>query len=43
MRCLPGVKSKFVKRTFVSTDSEEYRQIALKWGAEAQRLISPVM
>jgi N-acylneuraminate cytidylyltransferase len=30
-----GVKSKFIKRTFVSTDSEEYRQVALKHGAEA--------
>lgn len=30
-----GVKSRFVTRTFVSTDSEEYRQVALKYGAEA--------
>merc|ERR1711920_1169909 len=30
-----GVKSKYISRTFVSTDSEEYRQVALKYGAEA--------
>mmetsp|Transcript_22831 Transcript_22831/g.71123 ORF Transcript_22831/g.71123 Transcript_22831/m.71123 type:complete len:276 (-) Transcript_22831:33-860(-) len=29
-----GLKSKYVSRTFVSTDSEEYRQVALKHGAE---------
>mmetsp|Transcript_41639 Transcript_41639/g.107749 ORF Transcript_41639/g.107749 Transcript_41639/m.107749 type:complete len:283 (-) Transcript_41639:498-1346(-) len=29
-----GLKSKYVTRTFVSTDSEEYRQTALKCGAE---------
>jgi len=29
-----GVKSKYVTRTFVSTDSDEYRQVALKHGAE---------
>lgn len=30
-----GLKSKFVTRTFVSTDSEEYQQVAVKHGAEA--------
>jgi len=30
-----GVKSKYITRTFVSTDSEEYRQVAIKHGAEA--------
>jgi len=30
-----GVKSKYISRTFVSTDSEEYRKIALAHGAEA--------
>lgn len=30
-----GLKSKFISRTFVSTDSEHYREIALKHGAEA--------
>merc|ERR1719174_303524 len=30
-----GVKSKYITRTFVSTDSEEYRKIALAHGAEA--------
>merc|ERR1719379_1119770 len=30
-----GVKSKYVSRTFVSTDSEEYQKIALAHGAEA--------
>jgi len=29
-----GVKSKYISRTFVSTDSEEYRQVAIKHGAE---------
>lgn len=29
-----GLKSKYISRTFVSTDSEEYRQIAIKHGAE---------
>lgn len=29
-----GVKSKYITRTFVSTDSEEYRQVAMKHGAE---------
>jgi len=29
-----GVKSKYISRTFVSTDSEQYRQVALKHGAE---------
>lgn len=29
-----GAKSKYIKRIFVSTDSEEYQQIALKCGAE---------
>jgi len=29
-----GVKSKFVKRTFVSTDSEQYALVARQWGAE---------
>uniref|UniRef100_A0A7S1RJD2 N-acylneuraminate cytidylyltransferase n=1 Tax=Alexandrium catenella TaxID=2925 RepID=A0A7S1RJD2_ALECA len=29
-----GLKSKYISRTFVSTDSEEYRQVALKHGAE---------
>jgi len=30
-----GVKSKYITRTFVSTDSEDYRKIALEHGAEA--------
>jgi len=30
-----GVKSKFITRTFVSTDSDEYRKVALAHGAEA--------
>mmetsp|Transcript_99107 Transcript_99107/g.256219 ORF Transcript_99107/g.256219 Transcript_99107/m.256219 type:complete len:284 (+) Transcript_99107:70-921(+) len=30
-----GLKSKYVTRTFVSTDSEEFRQVALAHGAEA--------
>ena len=29
-----GLKSKFISRTFVSTDSEEYRQVAIQHGAE---------
>merc|ERR1719408_1111550 len=29
-----GKKSKYISRTFVSTDSEEYRKIALEHGAE---------
>jgi N-acylneuraminate cytidylyltransferase len=30
-----GLKSKYITRTFVSTDSEDYRKIALEHGAEA--------
>lgn len=30
-----GVNSKYISRTFVSTDSEDYRKIALEHGAEA--------
>eukprot|EP00933_Yihiella_yeosuensis_P042333 TRINITY_DN3688_c5_g1_i1.p1 TRINITY_DN3688_c5_g1~~TRINITY_DN3688_c5_g1_i1.p1 ORF type:complete len:271 (-),score=59.39 TRINITY_DN3688_c5_g1_i1:25-837(-) len=30
-----GLKSKYIKRIFVSTDSEEYRKIAISCGAEA--------
>lgn len=30
-----GLKSKYISRTFVSTDSEQYRKIALEHGAEA--------
>jgi N-acylneuraminate cytidylyltransferase len=30
-----GIKSKYISRTFVSTDSEEYRKVALQHGAEA--------
>mmetsp|Transcript_17215 Transcript_17215/g.47700 ORF Transcript_17215/g.47700 Transcript_17215/m.47700 type:complete len:281 (-) Transcript_17215:78-920(-) len=30
-----GVQSKYITRTFVSTDSDEYRQVAISHGAEA--------
>lgn len=30
-----GLKSKYISRTFVSTDSEDYRKVALAHGAEA--------
>jgi len=36
-----GLNSKHVARTFVSTDSDEYRQVAVKYGAEAPFLRPP--